>query len=599
MTIDAADGITLIAGEMDRNVLAGANVKHVSNRGKCRLEKQDIQPAAAGLWQQRLVHIVACGAVGMSLTMAGCSNSPTNAAAQSASSASAKAAHYLATAGNYRPAKNFPDHFNKPLTASELRMREQSAMHNPSAFLARNGKGFTSSKRDIRHAIALLTNALGDSATSWQYKRVLYAQRAMCEDQLAGMRARQMQVDVASMTRQLHALDYSTLHLTRYARKISYLQAEHTAYVRQYVSALRNAKKVLRQSRQAVLSLSTKLHHSENVLKTLLEKRKAYLIRGGKLEMQSTIQNGSQSLATLKSGTRALDAAAALSLPIARAHLLIGHLRFLLSMAENRAAHAQAQVAELSSQRTISQKIAARALDQLKLLQVAVQTIIYGSGANRMDVNRSATLIKTCLAQINRDAGKAAKLYQAAAQDLEMAINSQRTAYTLATELINEKMHRSDPLIQALENKTPEALLEILRASSTLAEARMLRTELMAKTLQRAAAELCQSTYGIIGKPSPITAPKEAYLAAMRKSVILKMDSATVSLRQAKMNMIGASSKIKWLQPAFLYAVNMGIAGTSTESAMIAKAKTIASEAAKQADSINPELNLPVEATSH
>ncbi len=591
--------MTLIAGEMERSVLAGANVKHVSNRGKCSLEKHAIQPAAACRWQQRLLHTVACGAVGMSLTMAGCSNSPTNAAAKSASSASTQAAHYLATAGDYRPSKNFPDHFNKPLTASELRMREQSAMHNPSAFLARNGKGFTSSKRDIRHAIALLTNALGNSATSWKYKRVLYAQRAMCEDQLAGMRARQMQVDVASITRQLHALDYSTLHLTRYAKKISYLQAEHTAYVRQYVSALRNARKELKQSRQAVLSLSTKLHHSEDVLKTLLAQRKAELIRGGKLEMQSTIQNGSQSLATLKSGTRALDAAAALSAPIARAHVLIGHLRFVLSMAENRVAHAQSQVAELSSQRTISQKIAGRALDQLKSLRVAVQTIIYGSGADRMDVNRSATLIKKCLVQINRDAGKATKLYQAAAQDLEMAINSQRTAYTLATKLMNQKMHRSDPLIQALENKTPEALLEILRASSTFAEARMLRTELMAKTLQRAAAELCQSTYGIIGKPSPITAPKAAYLAAMRKSVILKMDSATVSLRQAKMNMIGASSKIKWLQPAFLYAVNMGIVGTSTESAMIAKAKAIAFEAAKQADSINPELNLPVETTSH
>ncbi len=574
-------------------------MKHVSNRGKCSLEKQVVHSVEVCSWQQRLVHIAACGAVGMSLTMAGCSNSPTNAAAQSASSASAKAAHYLATAGNYRPAKNFPDHFNKPLTASELREREQSAMRNPSAFLARNGKGFTSSKRDIRHAIALLTNALGNSATTWQYKRVLYAQRAMCEDQLAGMKARQMQVDTASITRQLHALDYSTLHLTRYARKISYLKAEYTAYVHQYVSALHNARKVLKQSRQAVLSLSAKLHHSENVLKTLLAKRKAYLIRGGKLEMQSTIQNGSQSLATLKSGTRALDAAAALSVPVARAHLLIGHLRFLLSMAENRAAHAQAQVEELSSQRTISQKIAARALDQLKLLQAAVQTIIYGSGASRMDVNRSATLIKKCLTHINRDAGKAKQLYQAAAQDFEMAINSQRTAYTLATKLMNEKMHRSDPLIQALENKTPEALLEILRASSTLAEARMLRTELMAKTLQRAAADLCQSTYGIIGKSSPITAPKAAHLAAMRKSVILKMDSATVSLRQAKMNMIGASSKIKWLQPAFLYAVNMGIAGTSTESAMIAKAKAIADEAAKQADSINPELNLPVEATSH
>ncbi|MGC8559113.1 MAG: hypothetical protein ACP5O1_00360 [Phycisphaerae bacterium] len=590
--------MTLIAGEMDRNVLAGANVKHVSNRGKCSLEKQVVHSVEAHSWQQRFVHIAACGAVGMSLTMAGCSNSPTNAAAQSASSASTQAAHYLATAGNYRPAKNFPDHFNKPLTASELRMREQSAMHNPSAFLARNGKGFTSSRRDIRHAIALLTNALDNSATSWQYKRVLYAQRAMCEDQLAGMKARQMQVDTASITRQLHALDYSTLHLTRYARKISYLTAEHTAYVHQYVSALHNARKVLKQSQLEVLSLSTRLHHSESVLKTLLAKRKAELIQGGRLEMQSTIQNGPQSLTTLKAGTRALDAAAAISVPIARAHFLVGHLRFVLSMAENRVAHAQAEVAELSSQRAISQKIAGRALDQLKLLQVAVRTIIYGSGVNQMDVNRSATLIKKRLAQISRDARKATKLYKAAAQDIEMAINSQRTAYTLAIKLMNEKMHRSDPLIQALENKTPEALLEILHASSTLAEARMLRTELMAKTLQRAAAELCQSTYGIIGKSSPITAPKAAYLAAMRKSVILKMDSATVALRQAKMNMTGASAKIKWLQPAFLYAVNMGIVGTSTESAMIAKAKAIADEAAKQADSINPELNLPLEAAS-
>ena len=593
------DGITLIAGEMERSVLAGANVKHVTNRGKYSLEEQTIQPAAACRWQQRLLHIAACGAVGMSLTMAGCSNSPTNAAAKSASSASTQAAHYLATAGDYRPAKNFPDHFNKPLTASELRMREQSAMHNPSAFLARNGKGFTSSKRDIRHAIALLTNALGNSATTWQYKRVLYAQRAICEDQLASIRAAKMRTDVAAMTRELHALDYSTLHLIHYAKQISYLKAEQKAYGSQYASELHAARHRMRQSDLAVTHLSAELHQAEDTLKTLLAKRKAELIRGGRLEMESSTQTGQRSLATLEAGTRQLNAAANLAEPVARTRLKIDRLRFALNLAQIRAAHAKAQVTELAAQRAISQKIARRAGDQLKLLQAAVRTIIYGNSTNQIDVNHSASAIKNALAGLNKDAAKAILTYKAAAQDFEMAINSQRTAYTLATQLIDQKVRQSNPLVEALQNKTPEALIEILKAASTLAYAQMLRMQLMAKTLQKSAADLCQSTYGLVDKESPIKAPTAAYLSTLRKNVILKMDAATMSLRSAKLNMVNASSRIKWLQPAYLYAVNMGIAGTSTQSAMIAKAKAIADESAKEANSINPSLNLTVTPAAH
>ncbi len=591
--------MTLIAGEMERNVLAGANVKHVSNRGKCSLEKQVVHSVEVRSWQQRLVHIAACGAVGMSLTMAGCSNSPTNAAAKSASSASIRAAHYLATAGDYRPAKNFPDHFNKPLTASELREREQSAMRNPSAFLARNGKGFTSSKRDIRHAIALLTNALGNSATTWQYKRVLYAQRAMCEDQLAALRAAKMRADVAAMTRELHALDYSTLHLIHYAKKISYLKAEQKAYGSQYASELQAARHRMQQRDRAVMHLSAELHHSEDTLKNLLRKRKAELIRGGRLEMESSTQTGQRSLATLEAGTRQLNAAARLAEPVARTRLKIDRLRFALNLAKIRAAHAKAQVAELSAQRVISKKIARRAGDQLKLLQAAVKTIIYGNSSNQIDVNHAASAIKKALAGLNKNAAKAMLTYKAAAQDFAMAINSQRTAYTLATQLIDQKMRQSNPLVEALQNKTPEALIEILKAASTLSYAQMLRMQLMAKTLQESAAELCQSTYGLVDKASPIKAPTAAYLSTLRKDVILKMDSATMSLRSAKMSMVNASSRIKWLQPAYLYAVNMGIAGTSTQTAMIAKAKAIAEEAAKEANSINPSLNLAVAPAAH
>jgi hypothetical protein len=75
--------------------------------------------------------------------------------------------------------------------------------------------------------------------------------------------------------------------------------------------------------------------------------------------------------------------------------------------------------------------------------------------------------------------------------------------------------------------------------------------------------------------------------------VILKMDSATMAIRQAKNGLSEASSRVKWLQPAYLYAVNVGIAGTATESAMVAKAEAVANEAAKAANAINPSLNLP------
>ena len=566
-------------------------MKHVSNRGHCGLGNQNSLPVANPL-RRRALHMAACGAVGMSLVLGGCSNSPTNGAAQSAAAASTKAAYYLATAGDYRPATNFPDHFSKPLTASELRLREQSAMHNSSAYLARNGKSFTSSKRDIRHAIAVLTTALNNSAISWQYKRVLYAQRAMCEDQLGAIRSGRMQADVVAMIHQLHTLDYSTLHLIRYAKKISYLQAEEKAYASQYASELQAARQHLQESHRVVGQLSARLQQSENGLNELLSKRKAALILGGRLEMQSSTQTGRHSLATLEAATHELNAAASLAGPIARARLAIARLRLVLNMAKARVAHAEAQVVELAAQRMIAQKIARRAGDQLKMLQAAVEMIIFGNSSDQMDVDHAVSAIKKSMAEINKDAGKAISAYRAAAQDFGMAINSQRTAYTVATQLMDKGSHQSDPLLKALQNKTPEALIEILKAGSTLSYAQMLRTQLMAKTLQKSAAELCSSTYSLVGKASPITSPTAADLAALRKRVILKMDAATVSLRSAKMNMIDAGSRIKWLQPAYVYAVNMGIVGAATQSAMIAKARAIADESAKQANSINPSLNL-------
>jgi len=544
--------------------------------------------------QKRLLRTCALVGVSMSVVLSGCSNSPTNAAAEKAASASSKAAYYLSTAGDYRPATSFPNQFNKPLTSSALRMREQAAMRNPAAYLAKNGTTFTSSKRDIRHAISLLTDAIGNPATTWEYKRVLYAQRALCEDQLAAMKSQAMRAEVADITRELHALDYSTLHLTQYAKKINYLKSQEAAYGRQYVSQLQAAQHAERKMQHMVNDLTSRLHRAQTALAAMEARRKADLVRGGRLEMQSRVQTGSKSLTTLEAGTRLLNAAAKISIPIELARLKIGRMEFQLSLANNRLAHAQAQVMELSSQRKVAQKIARRAAEQLRLLQAAVHTIIYGASARQMDVNHSAATINHLLVEMSGQAKKASAEYQAASQDFNMAVNSQSTAYTVAAKLLNAKASASNPLVQALQNKSPDALLQIFRAASTLSEAQMLRMELMAVMLQKSAAQLCTITYGLINKASPVSAPKAGYIAALRKHVILKMDVATGSLSRAKIDSVDASSSVKWLEPAYRYAVNAAIARTATEPAIIAKAEKIAVESAKRADSLNPSLNLPL-----
>jgi hypothetical protein len=122
----------------------------------------------------------------------------------------------------------------------------------------------------------------------------------------------------------------------------------------------------------------------------------------------------------------------------------------------------------------------------------------------------------------------------------------------------------------------------------------MLRMELMAVMLQKSASQLCTITYGLINEASPVSAPKAGYIAALRKHVILKMDVATGSLSRAKIDSVDASSSVKWLEPAYRYAVNAAIARTATEPAIIAKAEKIAVESAKRADSLNPSLNLPL-----
>lgn len=575
---------------------AGANVKHTVDRnlgGGHRLSINSFWDATAMTLPNKLLRLSALGAVGMSILLSGCSNSPTNAAAAKAASASSKASYYVSTAGDYRPVANFPGQFNKPLTLSALRMREQSAMHNPAAYLAKNGSGFTSSKRDIRHAISLLTDAIGNPATTWEYKRVLYAQRALCEDQLAAMDAKAMHSEVASIIRQLHVLDYSTLHLTRYAKKISYLKAQRDAYAHQYVSALQAAKLREQKLQALAAALTSQLHHAQTALVALKAKRKRDLIRGGRLEMQSRIQTGEKSLSTLKAGTHLLNAAAKISIPIELANLRIERMQYTLSLARNQVANAIAQVTELASQRKITEKIAQRAAEQLTLLQSAVHTIIYGESAQQMDVNHSAAAIKATLAKLVKQAGKATTEYRAALQDFNMAINSQNTAYSVASKLINAKVHTSDPMVQALQNKSPSAILQIFKSASTLSEAQMLRTKLMAMMLQKSAAQLCQITYMLIDKPSPISAPKAGYLSALRKSVILKMDSATSSVSQAELDATSSTSDIQWLAPAYSYVVNAAIAETATEPAIISKAQKIAIQSAKKANALNPSLNLP------
>lgn len=473
-------------------------------------------------------------------------------------------------------------------------MREQAAMRNPAAYLAKNGTTFTSSKRDIRHAISLLTDAIGNPATTWEYKRVLYAQRALCEDQLAAMKSQAMRAEVADITRELHALDYSTLHLTQYAKKINYLKSQEAAYRRQYVSQLRAAQHAERKMQHMVNGLTSRLHRAQTALAAMEARRKADLVRGGRLEMQSRVQTGSKSLTTLEAGTRLLNAAAKISIPIELARLKIGRMEFRLSLANNRLAHAEAQVVELSSQRKVAQKIARRAAEQLRFLQAAVHTIIYGASAKQMDVNHSAATINHLLVEMSGQAKKASAEYQAASQDFNMAVNSQSTAYTVAAKLLNAKARASNPLVQALQNKSPDALLQIFRAASTLSEAQMLRMELMAVMLQKSASQLCTITYGLINEASPVSAPKAGYIAALRKHVILKMDVATGSLSRAKIDSVDASSSVKWLEPAYRYAVNAAIARTATEPAIIAKAEKIAVESAKRADSLNPSLNLPL-----
>lgn len=525
------------------------------------------------------------------LVLTGCSNSPSNEAARSASSASAKASYLASTAGSFRPAKNFPDRFGVPLTTSELQTRMMEAERNPSAYLEKNGTAFTSRSRDLRHAIALLTHALSDSAVPWNYKEMLLAQRAFCEDQLASLHVEQMRQALGLISRHLRALDYADLHLSHYGQKIAYLKAQKKLYAGQYATQLAAAKTRSGRAATHVERLSKALHRLTVHLAAMKTGRKGKLISGTRLEMTSRLQNGASSLETLKKGTRQLDSAAAMSVPIAHLELQISRLSFVLANAQNMQAFAHDQEKELALQRMVVKKIARRAGTQLAEMQATVHAIIFGDAADHFDVSSQAKALNAALDVVTSQERKAAILYSAAGNDFTMAINARRTAYTRAQTLLGEKMHRSNPMIMALENKNPEALLEIFKAASTLSQAQMLQVQLLALKLQKSAAGLCASAYGLVDKPSPIAAPAAGVISGLQKTVIVTFDNATVSLGQAK----AASpdgSQTKWLEPAYQYAVNVGIAKSSTDPSVVAKAEKLAIAAANKANSLNPSLDL-------
>ncbi len=547
--------------------------------------------AGAGRWTNaaRVVGLAAAFAASAALT--GCGASPSHQADVQAQAASTKASMLLAEAGRYHSKAHFPVSISAPLNAAQLMAAQDAAKSNPGVYLQP-----PSVTRDLRHAYATLSSALGNSDLNFQVKGLLEMQRGMVNLAAAQVHTDQLSNALMALQNQVLSVDVAATQVGHFAGKMAFLKKQHDLYLHLYDQELQHAQHMQRSVEHAVAAAQKKAAAVSHVLAHYQGIARALDIKGMALQTEGEVTVTPATLADFKRGAGYLDRAAAAN---QRVNVLEAHYQ-LATIALNSAKLQQSRWADQVSALRQAQKSAAELAQsdsaQIAALKAGVTVLIDGAnGSSPTSAAGRAAAINELIKTINKQATIAAKHTDAASIDLMAALNEQRRSMAYAQSLIASGFKPGDPLVVANQSRGPECVLEVYRAAAALKAGQIAAMRMYAAQLQQGAAKAGKQIFSLVSENSPLQAPPAGAVENFRKQAMVEFNvHAAGSLKQAQSTYPMGSSPLQWIVPAMMYNVDLSVAGISNNPSVRAAAIKAAAASAQAALKVNPSLNLPL-----
>ncbi len=545
----------------------------------------------AGRWTGLARAVGAAAAFAVTAALAGCGASASHQADVQAQAASAKASVLLAEAGRYHSKAHFPVSISGPLSSGQLMMAREAAKSNPGAYLQA-----PSVSRDLRHAYATLSSALGNSDLNFQVKGLLELQRGLVNLASAQVHTNQLSAALMALQDQVLSVDSASTQVGRFAEKMAFLKKQHDLYLHLYDQDLRHAQRMEQSAKRVVAATHRKAGSVHRVLMHYRGIAKALDIRGMALQTTGEVTVTPATLEDFKRGAGYLDRAAAAN---QKARVLQAHYQ-LATLAFHSAKLQQARWANQVSALRQAQKSAAELAQsdsaQIAALKAGVTVLIDGSnGSSPTSAAGRAVGISALIKTINKQGAIADKYTQAASSDLMAALNEQRRSSAYAQSLITSGFKPADPLVAANQSRAPQCVLEVYRAAAALKAGQIAAMRMYAAQLQAGAAKAGKQIFSIVSEKSPLLGPPAGAVGNFRKQAMVEFNvHAAGALKQAQSSYPMQASPLTWIVPAMMYNVDMSVAGISDNPSVRAAALKAAAASAMSAEKVNSSLNLPL-----
>ena len=550
-------------------------------------------PDRINRWTGTMPRLVLAPAVVLSLAaLAGCNNSPSGSADHAALEASNKAARIVASAGAFRPQKNFPGKLSTPMKSqaqlrSYISAHVRSARQHPAPFLMPRSKS-----RDLRHAATLISAALASPDLHYEFKGLLEAQAGFIALDDAQRSLVKMERSVQEVRSAVD--DVNTLALTIAGRNAT-MQALGTGanMVRQFSTALATAQTARSAAQAELTDAQAKADKLTAEITTLQHQRSTLDGKGTLLENQSRQTTGAGSLQSFEQAVGLLNKGAAIGEKLA---ILKGQLDF--AQADVQAAtlrlHAATaktqQLAEsLSTAKVLAQKQAARLTD----IKADITTLIAGKNAGLRTLQRRlAALIHHWKVMMAHGTAAVASA-QLADQHLAAAAMEESKSRNEASQLQQAGMSAYNPLVEAKSNTTPECLLDIYQGLAKLYQAQVYALRLTSSASRLQAQTDANKAYATVELTSPLPAITNSAETGLKTKATQALMQALSVLGQARSLYPSGTSPVKWLTPAVQAMVYLQLAQIAPDDAQRMQQLAKAAQAAAEAHRHNPFLILP------
>ncbi len=552
---------------------------------------QKTASSGIGRWTRASRAIGLAAAFAASAALTGCGASSSHQADVQAQAASTKASILLAEAGRYHAKAHFPVSISAPLNSGQLMAARDAAKSNPGAYLQP-----PSVTRDLRHAYATLSSALGNSSLNFQVKGLLEMQRGLVNLTAAQVHVDQLSNALMALQDQVLSVDAAATQVGRFAQKMAFLKKQHDLYMHLYDQDLHHAQRMEKSAAHSVAEAQKRVHAVGRVLAHYQGIAKALDIRGMALQAQGQTTITPATLADFKRGAGYLDQAAAAN---QKANVL--HTRYQLAVialnsAELLRSRWANQVAALRQAQKSAAELARSDSAQIAALKAGVTVLIDGAnGSSPTSAAGRSASINSLIKTIDKQAAIAQKHTTAASSDLMAALNEQRRSSAYAQSLIKSGLKPGDPLVAANENMAPQAVLEVYRSAAALKAGQIAAMRMYAAQLQQSAARAGKQIFSIVNESSPLREPPAGTVENFRKQAMVEFNvHAAGDLKQAQSGGSMGSSSLQWVVPAMMYNVDLSVAGISSNSSVRAAAIKAAAASAHAAMQVNSSLNLPL-----